>query len=312
VLGYYAAQGPALRRIAAALGAAIAPWAADANLIHNCRIGREGLSYASLYVARARGIPFVLTAVHHPRWSGWLHRHYHRLYRLADAVIALTEAERRILMSLGVDGDRIFVTGVGPIVSESFNAAKFRERHGLGQGLLVLFLGQKYAYKGVAELLAAARIVWRSFPETRFVFLGPRTALSRRLFARVADRRVLELDAVDLQEKTDALAACDVLCVPSSQESFGGVFTEAWSLSKPVVGCDIPAVREVIEEGRDGLLTEQRPECIAAALVRLLDRPDLRAEMGRRGRQKVDAHYSWPRLAEKTAAVYRRVLEGRT
>lgn len=309
VLGYYALQGPALRRIATALAAEIASCATHADLVHNCRIGREGLSYASLQVARAHGIPFVLTPVHHPRWGGWLHRYYHRLYRLADAVIALTEAERRVLLGLGVNGDRIFVTGVGPVVAETADAPRFRARHGLGRHPLVLFLGQKYAYKGMGPLLKAMPLVWRACPETRFAFLGPRTTASRRLFDTIADPRVLELDEVDLQEKTDALSACDVLCVPSSQESFGGVFTEAWSLGKPVVGGDIPAVRDVIDHEQDGLLTAPEPRGIAAALTRLLAAPDLRAEMGRRGRDKVEARYTWPRLAERTEAVYRHVLE---
>lgn len=311
VLAYYAIQTPALRCIAAAFAAELAPWAAAADVVHNCRIGREGLSYASLEVARNRGVPFVLTPVHHPRWGGWLHRHYHRLYRLADAVIALTEAERETLIALGVNADRIFVTGIGPILAEGQDAARFRSRYDLADDPLILFLGQKYRYKGLGALLNAAPIVWRRFPEARFAFVGPRTTYSRYLFARSTDNRVVEVDEVDLQEKTDALAACDILCVPSSQESFGGVFTEAWSLGKPVVGCDIPAVRQVIDNGWDGILVEQSPGAIADALVCLLESRSLLVDMGRRGKAKVESQFTWPRLAMKTEAVYRLVLGNR-
>jgi len=310
-LAYYAVQGPALRRISDALAAELAPWAAAADVIHNCRIGREGLSYASLQVARQYGVPFVFTSVHHPRWGGWLHRHYHRLYRLADAVIAMTEAERRTLIQLGVAEDRVFVTGVGPILAGRADGARFRARYGLGAHPVVLFVGQKYAYKGVATLLDATRRVWRRFPETRFAFVGPRTSHSERVFRNVTNGRILELDAVDLQDKTDALAACDVLCLPSTQESFGGVFTEAWSLGKPVVGCDIPAVRAVVEDGRDGLLVPQRSAALADALVYLLERPAVRQEMGKRGREKVETRYAWPRLTTKLESVYQQVLERR-
>jgi glycosyltransferase involved in cell wall biosynthesis len=129
----------------------------------------------------------------------------------------------------------------------------------------------------------------------------------------VRDPRVLELDTLglapeSLQEKTDAYAACDVFCLPSTQESFGGVFTEAWSLGKPVIGCDIPAVRTVIDDGENGLLTRRRPAEIAERIVYLLERPDLRRRMGEHGRAKVQARYTWQRLAEQTLKVYEQVL----
>jgi glycosyltransferase involved in cell wall biosynthesis len=310
VLAYYALQGAAIERIAAALATEMAPLAEGADLIHNCRIGREGLSYASLRLARRRDIPFVFTPVHHPRWGGWLHRHYHRLYRQADAVIALTEAERRLLVGLGVDERRIFVTGMGPVLAAAADGDRFRRQHHLGDGPLVLFLGQKYAYKGLAPLLAAAPHVWQHVPEARFVFLGPRTRYSEQLFREVREARVLELPAVDLQTKTDALAACDVLCVPSSQESFGGVYTEAWSLGKPVVAADIPAVREVVADGLDGCLAPPEPGALAELLLDLLLNPARAAALGARGREKVAARYTWPRLAEQTEQVYRRLLKG--
>jgi glycosyltransferase involved in cell wall biosynthesis len=311
VWSYYPLQRWALPRIADVLADEIEPHAAGTDLIHNCRIGREGISSASYQVAHDNKLPFVLTPVHHPRWDGWLHRYYHELYRRADAVIALTEAERQMLVRLGVQEARIFVTGNGPVLTGSADPEGFRNRYSLGAGPLVLFLGQKYAYKGLAALLTAAHQVWRSFPTTRFAFVGPRTPYSRRLFARIRDRRILELDKVDVQEKTDALAACDILCLPSTQESFGGVFTEAWSLGKPVVGCDIPAVRSVIDDGQDGLLTQQDPDEIAKRLVYLLGEPEARERMGQCGKAKVNARYTWPRLAQATERVYRQVLQGR-
>jgi glycosyltransferase involved in cell wall biosynthesis len=309
VAAYWVVQGPALRRITGALDGPLAQAAGEADLVHNVRIGREALTAASLGLARRRRIPFVITPVHHPRWSGWLHRHYHRLYQAADAVIALTEAEKRTLAALGVAEARIHVTGMGPVLAAEGQGGRFRARHALATDPVVLFVGQKHAYKGVGLLLGAAPLVWAHHPRARFVFVGPRTSHSRRLFRDVADPRILERDAVDLQEKTDALAACDVLCLPSTQESFGGVFTEAWSFGKPVVGCDIPAVREVIEHGRDGMVCPPDAESVAGALRTLLADESMRQALGARGRAKVEERYAWPRLAERTEAVYRSLVE---
>jgi glycosyltransferase involved in cell wall biosynthesis len=307
VAAYYAIQGPALRRIAGVLAERMERWAEPADLIHNCRIGREGLTAASLLLARRHDIPFVLTPVHHPRWGGWLHRHYQRLYREADAVIALTAAEADVLTSLGVDARRVHVTGMGPVLAETSDPARFRAAQGLGSDPLVLFLGQKYAYKGLAPLLAAAPAVWSRVPRARFAFLGPRTPHSRRLFAGADDERILELDTVSLQEKTDALSACDLLCLPSTQESFGGVCTEAWSLGKPVVVADIPALRAVVADGVDGFVVAPEAALLADRIATLLADPARAHEMGVAGRLKVEERFSWATLARLTEAVYRDV-----
>jgi glycosyltransferase involved in cell wall biosynthesis len=307
---YYPLMDVALPPIAANLARRIAPFATRADLLHNVRIGREGLSQASLDLARRCAIPFVLTPVHHPRWVGWRYRAYLRLYREADAVLTLTQAEQRVLAGLGVREERIVVVGHGPVLAPTADPAGFRSRHGLGDAPIVLFLGQHYEYKGFRQLLHAAPLVWRRVPEARFVFVGPPVKNSERAFAEQSDLRVLRLGRVSLQEKTDALAACSLLCVPSSQESFGGVYTEAWCFGRPVIGCPIPAVAEVIAEGVDGFLTPQDPAVIADRIVELLLSPARAAAMGEAGRCKVEASYTWPRIAERTEAVYERLWRG--
>jgi len=303
---YYPLMDVALPPIAALIERQLMPFAKDADLVHTVRLGREGISQAAYSVARRRDLPFVLTPVHHPRWVGWRYRAFLRLYRAADAVFALTEAERRTLSALGVAEERIHVTGTGPVLAEHADGAAFRRRHKL-DGPLVLFLGQHYAYKGFRQLLDAAPLVWRRVPEARFVFIGPPVRGSERAFSERADPRIIRLGRVDLQEKTDALAACDLLCVPSMQESFGGVYTEAWSMGKPVIGCPIPAVSEVISDGDDGYLVPQAPAQIAERVIELLLDKGRAEMMGAAGRRKVEQRYTWEQLAQRTEAVYQRL-----
>jgi glycosyltransferase involved in cell wall biosynthesis len=307
VLGYYLSKGLAISHISDLLLRQLEQYAHGVELIHNGRVGREGLSFASLKLARRLRVPFVLTPFHHPRWAGWNYKHYQWLYRAADGVIALTESERQALIRLGVAPARVFVTGMGPILAEFPDGALFRQEYCVA-GPMVLFLGQKYRYKGCAALLEAAPLVWARHPEAQFVFIGPRTRHSRMLFKRHNDRRIVELDVVDLETKTNALAACDLLCLPSTQESFGGVFTEAWMLNKPVIGGCAPAIREVIDEGVDGYVVDQEAGAIAERITYLLDHPSMGQEMGAQGRAKVAAHFAWERLAETTESAYRVIL----
>lgn len=280
---------------------------AGAQLIHNVRIGRAPLSLASLRLARRLGVPFVLTPVHHPRWVGPRYRAFQQVYAAADAVCTLTAAERDILIESGLQPDRVHVIGHGPVVSAQADADRFRQRYRI-QGPIILFLGQHYRYKGYRAVLEAAARVWAVVPEARFVFIGPAVAESEAVFRACGDSRVHPLGVVDLQDKSDALAACSVLCVPSSQESFGGVYTEAWCFERPVIGCPIPAVSEVISDGVDGFLVPPEAGPIADRLVRLLADPDLARRMGAAGKAKVERCYTWDRIAANVEQVYRRLV----
>jgi len=286
----------------------LGPLVEGADLVHAFRIGRENLVMAALKEARKRGIPFVFTPTHHPRWVGYRYSVYVHIYRTADTLIALTDAERRALVKLGVPEERVRVTGVGPILADCADAEGFRRTYGLDGDPVVLFLGQKYRYKGLDILLEAARTVWRKCPETRFLFIGPRTNYSRRLFGRYRDLRVLELDTVSCEEKTSALAACTLLALPSWQESFGGVFTEAWSFDKPVIGGRIPAVESVVSDGEDGLLVDHDPAELADRILTLLQDNALGERMGKAGHSKVNRFYAWEVLAQKTHEIYQEVL----
>ncbi|MFZ4639270.1 MAG: glycosyltransferase family 4 protein [Nodosilinea sp.] len=307
VLGYYVLMGRALPMIAGAISQSLWPLAANADLIHNVRIGREGLTAASLQVARQRDIPFLLTPVHHPRWVGWPYQEYGRLYRQADALIALTEAEKAILVKIGVTAEKIHVTGMGPVLAPQSYPDGFRQRHGI-QGPMVLFLGQHYGYKGYRQVLEAAPAVWRQHPDTHFVFMGPPVRNSEVIFASCSDRRIHRLGVASLQEKTDALAACSLLCVPSLQESFGGVYLEAWSFSKPVIGGLSPALQEVIREGVDGYLVEQKADPISDRICYLLKYPAEALALGKAGYAKLQQRYQWPQLARQTLAIYQTLV----
>ncbi len=308
VMGYYAIQGPAAAMLGKVLARHMESVVPAADVVHNVRSGREPLTVGSMQLARKWRVPFVFTPNHHPRWVGWRYRVYHDMYRRADALIALTEHERRELVRLGAHPDRVHVTGIGPVLAESADPQRARERYGL-EGRVVLFLGQKYPYKGAKAVLDAAPMVWQRHQDVTFLFVGPRTPYSTSLFQGVNDPRIREVGMVELQDKTDLIASCEVLCVPSSQESFGGVLVEAWTLGKPVIAGPAPAAAEVIDDGKDGFFVrEQSPDLIAERLNSLLDNPARASEMGQQGTAKVTARYSWEQLAARTLGIYQALI----
>ena len=279
------------------------------DLVHSIKIGEEFFSLASLSFAREKNIPFVFTPISHPviGWRGELFSH---LYRHADALIALTEAEKAFLVSQGAREERVFIAGAGPILKSLSPTEDIKSRYGI-EGPAVLFLGQKYPHKGVAQLLEAAPLVWARYPEAHFVFAGPRTLHSRGLFSTQRDKRIIEIGTLSDDEKPNLLAGCDVFCMPSIGESFGMVYLEAWSFRKPVIAADTEASRCLIEDGRNGLLVKQEPRSIAEAVCTLIADVDLRNTLGRNGYEKVAACYSWGKIASAVEEVYQKAVENR-
>lgn len=307
---YYATMQGSVEQVARIIGREI-PWPPRRPaIVHVSRVGREFLARAALDYAQQRGIPYVLTPNHHPRWRGYLYTEYDRIYRQADAVLALTQAERQTLVTeKGIDESRVHVTGIGPVLADDYSAEEFREKHGLVGQRFVLYLGQQLKYKGIGALVESAPMIWKKHPDVRLVFVGPPSAYSRRLFAQVRDSRMINLGSVSLRDKTSALAACELLCLPSMQESFGGVFVEAWSLRKPVVGGRIGPIANVIDEGVNGLLATQEPDDLADAVCQMLCDEQRSVAMGQSGYEKVQARYSWEQIARRTLRVYESLAE---
>jgi glycosyltransferase involved in cell wall biosynthesis len=126
------------------------------------------------------------------------------------------------------------------------------------------------------------------------------------------DERVRFVGKVFHADVPSYLAAADVLVLPSDAvESFGLVVIEAMACGRPVIATDLPGVRDVVANGRDGLLV---PPGEVAALSRAIDEIagmslDDRRAMGAAGREKVAARYEWHQIGEQLESIYKCVVD---
>ena len=281
-------------------------YAEDRELIHN--VGREYLD-SSIDVAEHLGIPLTLTPLAHPgQFHGGDTRADLARYRHADAITTMTDHEREWYASHGIDLGRVITTGMGPNATRGGDAAGFRARHHIpASAPVILYVGRKERYKGYIQLLDATETVWRRHPDARFVFMGLPGFYSTFIddFARYPDDRIVHLENATADDKDAALEACALFAMPSRHETFGLGYLEAWLHGKPVIGGDIPPLREVIDHGGDGLLVSQRAADVAAAIQTLLDDPATAAAMGERGRAKVDAKWGWDAVIDRVEQAYR-------
>jgi glycosyltransferase involved in cell wall biosynthesis len=95
----------------------------------------------------------------------------------------------------------------------------------------------------------------------------------------------------------------DLLLLTSTNESFGLVLIEAMTKGLPIVSVNIPAVRDVVVSGENGLLAEPTPEAVADAIYTLLADEALYSEISRNNLEKA-RDYDWSVVANDLSAVH--------
>ena len=164
------------------------------------------------------------------------------------------------------------------------------------------YLGSDAAYKGflllpdVVEELPDAPVQW-------LVFSNERSSKSSGAWQRL---RELSSERVSFPGKVpdvgDAYAQCDIVFMPSLDESFGRVAAEAMLNGLPVVASDLPPIRDLLDNGTAGLLFPPGDVAAAAQCIRaLIDDPTERARLGGRGRELAGRFEPRTVVAELTA-----------
>lgn len=282
--------------IAAALPAkSLSELVGKVRWVHFVGTGRDYIGFALARLARMAGVRFTIWPAVHPRdWGDDVLDI--RLYRKADAVMCQTFSEERHLAELGVPENKLRVCGLPPMCLEDGNADAIRKALDLGSRPCVLFLGRKDEGKGYFALLKAWPIVLKTFPEACLLLGGPGDPHATEL-AKLPQGSFRDLGLASERTKADALAGCDVFCLPSSHESFGIAYVEAWSYHKPVICGTAPACRELIEDGKSGLWADQDPANLAAKIVNLFQDSELAKSMGQYGHSLQQKRFSWEVVA---------------
>lgn len=245
----------------------------NADVVHFFGTGLEMLGFAAAATAKKTGAMFVVEpALHSGQWGdSWIDK---KLYERADIVIAHTQYEKNVLEKMGIDKNKIKVIVHGVDQVSAGDAGRFKKRYGI-TGDIVLFLGRKTKEKGILRVIEAWPDVLLRRPDATLVLVGPR---HKKIDIKPLPS-ILDLENLNDLEKEDALAACDVLCVPSEGESFGMVYFEAWGYQKPVIALNLPVFVETISKSCGGILVSDQKSLIDA-LCEILSDQVLKKKMG--------------------------------
>jgi glycosyltransferase involved in cell wall biosynthesis len=235
--------------------------------------------------------------------------------RAADRVIAISEAARQdFVTTLGLEPSKIDVTHLGVRLDDTVvptPAAELRRRLELGDGPLILYVGQVRRHKNPDGLIAA--LAAQPHRDAHLVFAGQRSEVEDHLRARASELGISErvhftgwVSDEDLEGLYRA-AACFVL--PSFEEGFGLPVLEAMARRVPVACSDIASLSEVAGDAAE-LFDPHDPTDIARALEAVLGDSALRAELVEQGSRRAQ-RFSWEATARETLGTYRRAMAAR-
>ncbi len=287
--------------------APIAAIVARYEIVHFIYNGMTESAELAAEIARTQNKPFIFTPLvssgtHQSRT--WSTRRFRKLYQAAAATIALTSFERAWLIAHGAPAERAHVCPFGPLVDDAMSPDQRPQLRTPPQGPLVLFLGRAVIEKGAGLLAEAAPLVWQQHPDVHFAFIGPQDGHVRQQLAAITDRRIFSQETVDQAEMSAYLRACTLVCVPSFKEGLGVVYLEAWHYGKPVIAQDLPVLRSVIDDRRDGLLVAPSAQAIASAIGLLVSDRSRAQGYGQTGRRKLERQYSWPNIGQRISHLH--------
>lgn len=254
-------------------------------------------------------LPKVFDAISHKTVRGLIRF----VYSLVDVPTAPTNELVKELKGYGVKKAVKLVNGVdfSKMKTNKRIEEEFRNKFSIPRNRkIALYVGRIGFEKRLGILLDAAKRL-RSKCCLLIVGSGPQLENYKKQAKNLGLKNVVFTGFVDERLLPAAYACADIFVSPSDSETFGLTFIEAMALGKPVIGVNRLGPRELIVNGKGGLLVKPgSSRAIANAIDRLMTNPKLRRKMGAQAKE-VAKKYSINQSYKETIEIYRRLKKER-
>src|SRR5213078_3258989 len=252
---------------------------------------------------------------------------------MANAIIAVSDETKCDIERLfNVDPKRVHVihNGIDPKEYRRVESTEALVRYGIDLAKpYLLFVGRITRQKGIMDLVRAISFMDRDFQIVLCAAAPDTPEIAEEMKSAVDKARTKRSDIVWIDEMVDRKTATElyshaaVFCCPSVYEPFGIINLEAMACETPVVASAVGGIKEVVVDGETGFLVplEQmnespfeatNPEKFARDLAErvndLMRNPELRKRFGEAGRKRAEEYFSWTKIAERTKALYGKLL----
>jgi glycosyltransferase involved in cell wall biosynthesis len=286
------------------------------DIVHHVAV--KPVTYGSL-VAKVLGVPKVVNAL-----SGlgflFINADKNRLvHNIVNRVFKFGFKNKNLTFILQNHDDFAMIKNIGVLEDHQIKMIKgsgvdltsfhFTEEK-IAETLKVILPARMLYDKGVVEFVEAARILKPKFKETvEFVLVGN---VDMGNNAGITEEQLLTwhkegaVSWIDYQKDIiPTLTDSHIVVLPSYREGLPKSLIEACAIGRAIVTTDVPGCREVVKEGENGFLVENKNvAALAAAIEKLiLDKP-LRLRMGLASRKKAEEEFSLKSVIDKTFAIY--------
>lgn len=277
---------------------------------------------AALYLRRRGKLEHVTVAAHGRelllapwRKLGPLQSGYdlvrRRVLVSADRILAGSAFTAGLARELGVRDERIRVIGYGtdPARFRPADVSALKARLGVGSRPLLATVSRLVPRKGIDTVIRSLPRIRARIPDVLYMIAGegPDRARLEALCEREGVTEAVRFAGpVPDAELPLWFALGDVFVMPSRSdgadvEGFGIVFLEASAAGRPVVASSAGGIPDAVADGVSGLLVPPDDAShLAERIVELLSDPARAAELGRRGRERVLAQFTWQAVGERT------------
>lgn len=228
--------------------------------------------------------------------------------RFCKRIITISEDERRAYLHKGIGNAKKVVTVYNGIDTKQFpgDGKKVRTQLGIAQGVpLVGFVGRMEGIKGPDRFVETAKVLKAACPQAHFVMAGdgPMKEELMKMAEGISGFHVLGYR----EDIPDLMAALDLLVIPSRNDGFNLAAVEAMASSKPIVATAVGGLPEVV--GGGGILVQpEDTKGLAQETIRLINAPDLRKQIGKRGKERAATLFDWNVCLQKTLDIYHQVM----
>ena len=244
---------------------------------------------------------FIIITYLEKRALSWAHRITAVSQSLKDSLVNSRVNEERIhVIHNGIDPDKFDYTT---------NPQNIIRQYNLENRLVIGFVGSFARYHGLDILLDVGENLQKKYRNITFLLVGKNVHGSDNPVETVCRRRLCDLftfaGEVPHSRIPLYVAAMDIAIIPDFN-TYGSPMKlfEYMAMRKAIVAPDVPPIREVIEDGKTGILFERGNVAQALkAIERLIDNEQLRHDLGRRASAKVVRSYTWDQNAERIANI---------